>query len=109
MAKKPETLFKERIYPKLKTLPNTWVVKIQQVAKRGTPDFLLCINGLFVAIELKKSVDEEPDALQEWNLENIADCGGAAMVAYPENWDATYTVLQKLAGKPKPGSASNSH
>lgn len=97
MSKKRETVFKEKIYPELKKLPSTWVSKIQQVAKRGTPDFLLCISGVFCAIELKKSDEEEPDALQEYNLEVIEKCGGLSIVMYPENEDKVMAYLKRFA------------
>ena len=55
MAKKPETVFKERIRPKLDMIPDSWWIKTQMLATVGVPDFLGCVNGLFVGIELKAS------------------------------------------------------
>ena len=75
MAKKPETLLKERVIPVLKALPQAWVCKIQQVTKRGTPDILMCLGGIFVAIELK-SEEGVLDPLQHYNIQRIASCGG---------------------------------
>ena len=97
MPKKPETLFKERVREDLRTLPSTWFVKIQQVAIRGIPDFLVCIDGIFVAIELKASRLAARDPLQTWTLESIAKCGGRAFVAYPENWSETLEYLREIA------------
>ena len=97
MSKKPETLFKERIRPKLESLPNTWVEKIQQKCIRGTPDFLCCISGVFVALELKVDAPIEP--LQKHKLEKIAMCGGIAIVVTPENWDETYQFLRQIANE----------
>lgn len=97
MSLKAETKFKNYIRPKLNKLPNTWVVKIQQVALRGTPDFLLCVNGWFVALELKKDALEEPDPLQRHRLLNIVNSNGIAFVVYPENWEEIYAQLKKLA------------
>lgn len=99
VSKKPETLLKERVYPILKKLPSTWVKKIQQVAIRGTPDFLMCISGVFVAIELKRSEDEKPDALQELNLSKIADCGGLTIVMHPQNEQKVLNFLKTFAEK----------
>jgi hypothetical protein len=101
MAKQPETRFKEIVLRNLRALPNLWVAKIQQVAKRGTPDLLCCIDGHFVAIELKRAGTEEPDPLQEWNLESISESGGIAIVCYPENWPVVFEFLKKLAGQEK--------
>lgn len=97
MSKKQETIFKERIYPELKALPFTWVVKVQQVTKRGTPDFILCVAGVFCAIELKKSSKEAPDALQEYNLDLIGKCGGLSIVMYPENEVKVIAYLKRFA------------
>jgi hypothetical protein len=103
MAKKPETVFKERILKRLEELPNTWALKTQERSKRGIPDLLLCMDGLFVAIELKKSDKDDPDPLQEWNLDCIVKAGGVAITCYPENWVAVFNYLKKLAGKSASG------
>lgn len=97
MAKKPETLFKEKCRDDLETLRSTWFVKIQQVVLRGIPDFLICIGGRFIAIELKKDKKARREPLQEWTLDKIAQSGGYAFVAYPENWDSIFSQLKELA------------
>ena len=63
----------------------------------GTPDFLLCVGGIFVALELKKDAKSPLSALQELNLKRIEQCGGISLVAYPENWDDIYDYLRNLA------------
>lgn len=63
---------------------------------RGTPDFLLCVSGVFVAIELKVE-DGKLDKLQEWNLQQIADSGGIAIVMTPENEKETLDFLLHIA------------
>lgn len=85
--------------PHLKALPNTWVVKVQQVGIRGTPDILMCVNGMFVALELKRSMSEEPDQLQQHNLNAINKAKGIGLTLYPENWKEVYGVLQRLSGE----------
>lgn len=97
MSKKPETNFKERITPYLKKLERTWFVKTQMIAVCGIPDFLLCVNGQFVAIELKKDEHEEPSKLQSWVLRKIIAAGGIGLVVYPRNWNAIHKILVKLA------------
>lgn len=62
---------------------------------RGIPDFLLCINSTFVAIELKVSADLEE--LQKWNISEIQKSGGVAMVVTPENFDTAYAFLHAIA------------
>lgn len=94
MAQKAETNFKVRVKAFLKTLPNTWHVKIQQVGLRGTPDLLCCVNGVFVAIELKASRTAPLDRLQAHTLKQIKKAGGTALVAFPENWPVVQEALK---------------
>lgn len=99
MAKKAETVFRNRIRPLLRALPNTIIFGIQQVAIRGVPDYLLCINGLFVALELKKDFKSKPSPLQEYTLEQIEKSNGISFVVYPENWNNIYSRLKHLSEK----------
>lgn len=98
MAIQKETNFKNKIRPLLTSLPNSWWVKTQQRSVRGTPDFLGCVSGHFVALELKRSIKEKPDPLQAHNLKKILEAGGFAWVTYPENWPEIYSALTNLAG-----------
>jgi hypothetical protein len=82
----PETKLKVKILQWLHQLPLTWAVKIQQVAIRGTPDILACVNGRFIAIELK-SEKGKLDPLQKRTLEKIAGSGGISFVVYPDGID----------------------
>jgi len=92
-----ETAFKNWIRPQIKELPNVWAEKIQQVGIHGTPDFLMSVNGHFVAMEIKRSDREKTTPLQLFNLQNISRTGGVALVCYPQNWEATYAILTQLA------------
>ena len=94
MARKPETKFKERVRKDLATLPRVWFVKTQQVWSRGTPDFLVCLNGYFVALELKKSGKEKPDRLQDHNLTKIRAAGGVSYVVHPDNWPELFHYMK---------------
>jgi hypothetical protein len=96
VAKKPETVFRSRITPFLHALPNTAVFPIQQKSIRGDPDFMLCVNGLFVALELK-DVGCIPDALQDFKLHKVQQAKGMALVADPDNWDSIYEFLKEIS------------
>lgn len=96
MAKKPETILKEKVLDDLKALPNAYSKKIQQVAIRGTLDLILCINGKFVAIELK-SGNEQPDPLQQYEIEKILKAGGMVFVVNPMNWPDVFIQIKLLA------------
>jgi hypothetical protein len=74
MARKAETVFSGRVRKDLEKLEKKgvlWFVKIQQVGIRGTPDYLICANGNFVALELKREKGLEADPLQTYNLNRI--------------------------------------
>lgn len=51
---------------------------------QGVPDFIVCIDGLFVGIECK-SGKGKVTALQQMNLDNIKRAGGLALVINEEN------------------------
>ena len=91
-----ETRFKQRVIEFLKSLPDVWFVKIQQVVTRGTPDILACINGYFVALELKRSSDANITALQGHNLSEITKAGGISLVSCPESWFKDRETLKML-------------
>lgn len=100
---KLETKFKESVRRDLKTLENVWFFKTQEVATRGIPDFILCLNGYFVTIELKRSKKIKLEPLQEHISNRIEEKGkGIALRAAPENWEKIFDLLKKLdAGKPQ--------
>lgn len=87
MAKKTETVFKELVARDLRSLgPRCYFVKIQQVAKRGTPDFFVSLCGHFIALELKKSRLAFVDKLQKFEIEKIGLSGASAHIVSPEEW-----------------------
>lgn len=96
MAKKPETVFREgQVIPFLKTLQNTIFFPIQQMSILGDPDFMLCIRGLFVALELKDTKGAL-SKMQEYKLGEIDRTGGVALVADPRNWPEVREILANL-------------
>jgi hypothetical protein len=97
LAKKPETKFKERVQKDLDSLRFCAHFKIQQVTLRGIPDFLICLNSRFIAIELKKDEREKPNKLQEWTLHKISHAGGITFVVHPGNWYETFDTLKHLS------------
>lgn len=96
MAQKRETVFREKVREDLKSVYLCKPFPIQQKAIVGTPDFLLCINGTFVALELKADDESPVSKMQEYNLSEVVRCKGISYVAYPENWKSILTKLQKM-------------
>ena len=96
MPKKPETLLKEKVLADLRTIDCCWYAKIQQTTIRGTPDILACINGYFIAIELKTELGKL-DKLQSYTLAKISKSGGLAYTVTPSNWQDTFDDLAKIS------------
>jgi hypothetical protein len=97
VAKKPETVFWERIKKRFEKIPFSYWDKIQQVAKRGTPDVYGVVRGLPVAMELKSDKKNKPDHLQEYNLKRFQEAGGIAVVIHPDNWLHWLKKINKYA------------
>ena len=60
---------------------NCYVVLPEQYIKSGDPDMIICLNGLFVAIEFKLP-GNKPTKLQALKLNRILKAYGAAQVCY---------------------------
>lgn len=61
-----------------------WWIKIQGGSNNpsvGVPDLLACINGRFVAIELKRSSGGVVSEIQKEQIRRIKNSGGVAFVA----------------------------
>lgn len=73
-----------------------WQVKFfaNRMTKTGIPDILACINGYFLAIEVKAE-NGKPSELQKYHVKKINDAGGYAIILYP-NQDVQYKQLIAL-------------
>jgi Holliday junction resolvase len=80
-------------------LPNTWAHKTQEVSKRGIPDILACMCGVFVALELKdeNAKPQTHEALQDHILKEIAQCGGVSAKVTQKTWPPTFKFLSTIA------------
>ena len=61
----------------------------------GTPDLLCCLNGRFIAIEVKAN-EGKPSPLQIHNIEKIRESGGIALIAYPKDFEALRALIEAL-------------
>lgn len=77
-----------------------WYVKFfaNGFTKRGIPDLLCCVNGHFVAIEVKAERGELSE-LQEIQLQQIHEAGGTAMVVKPNEFDQFKEFIVELKSK----------
>ena len=61
----------------------------------GTPDILACINGYFLAIEVK-APEGKPSELQLVKIDEIRKAGGFAYVVYPSGWERLKDIINGL-------------
>lgn len=94
-----ETVFKKKVQADLKKLKNRWFFKSQEVCVKGIPDIILCLNGFFISLELKKDNKARIDRLQEHNAAQIiCKARGLALIVWPEIWEETLEMLKKIDG-----------
>lgn len=80
MASTPEAKVKEKIKNILKEHGAYYAMPMGTgYGSSGVPDFLVCLNGEFLAIEAKAGRGV-PTALQEKNMRDIEKAGGRTLV-----------------------------
>lgn len=74
-----------------------WYVKYfaNRMTKVGIPDILACVNGRFVAIEVKAS-SGKPSDLQIWNRDKIRESNGISIILYPEQFEDFKLLIEDL-------------
>jgi len=85
MAATPEAKVKAKIDAMLKSKgPRVWFFKPASGAfgKSGIPDYIICVVGVFLAIEAKASEKNKPTAMQERQMQYIRSSGGIPYVVY---------------------------
>lgn len=101
MAKKPETVFRERAERDLKTLePDVRAITVQQRSKRGDADKILCIMGDFAWLEFKAE-DGEEEKIQTYKRHKIKQAGGHTFVAKPSNWAVVFEAIRMIVKRKK--------
>lgn len=78
-----QKLCKDHINPWLNKQPDLWYIKLHGHAmqRAGAPDYLLCVSGVFGAVEVKHpDGSTEPTAIQERELKQIARAQGKIAV-----------------------------
>ena len=87
-----EGKFKEKVLKDLRSVEQLYVLKTQEMARRGVPDLLICYKGKFIAIELK--VDgAKPTKLQDIKLNEIRLAGGLSFSTTPSQWDSHLEMM----------------
>lgn len=92
-----EKIFENEIKKFLNKLPNTWFYKNWSgpYSKSGIPDIIACVNGHFVALEVKAENGKVSD-LQKRNVRLINECKGQAYIVYPKDFETLKERLIEL-------------
>lgn len=65
----------------------------------GIPDLIYCINGRFVAIEVKKEKGK-PTELQKRKIKKIIQDGGVAVIIKPSQFEDLKKLIMAVEKKP---------
>lgn len=93
-----EKSFENKIKAYLKSI-GAYFVKTHgdRFSRVGTPDILACVNGKFVAIEVK-AANGKPSKLQIYHIEQIIKSGGIGYILYPKDWELFKYHMEQLKG-----------
>lgn len=92
-----EKQFENKIKSYLKNLPKCWFFKVWGggFQQAGIPDLIACVNGTFVAIEVKAE-NGKPSDLQLRNTRLINEATGLAVIVKPSQFDELKFALESL-------------
>jgi hypothetical protein len=92
-----ESQLKEKVMRYIKAkYPNAWLYKSADRWTSGIPDLILCIDGKFIAIELKVG-NNKPTRIQQYVLKKIQEAGGQSGVCRSLN--EVKTFLKERVGQ----------
>ena len=91
-----EKLYENKIKAYLKSI-GAYFIKTHgdRFSKVGTPDIIACVNGQFVAVEVKAE-NGKPSELQLYHLDEIWKAGGLAFLLYPKDFENFKKILENL-------------
>ena len=91
-----EKTFENKIKLYLKSI-GAYFIKTHgdRFSKIGTPDILACVNGHFVAVEVKAEKGK-PSELQLYHIEQIKKSGGYGIILYPKDFDKFKKDMDEL-------------
>ena len=92
----PEKIFETKIKEFLIS-EDAWFVKYfaNRNTKAGIPDILACVNGYFLAIEVKAQ-NGTVGELQKYHIGRIRESGGFAVAVYPSGFDKLKQLVRGL-------------
>ena len=91
-----EKNFENKIKAYLKSI-GAYFIKTHgdRFSRVGTPDVIACVNGYFVAVEVK-ATNGRPSELQKYHIQQIKDAGGFGVILYPDEFEDFKKTIQKL-------------
>ena len=91
-----EKNFENKIKTYLKSI-GAYFIKTHgdRFSKVGTPDILACVNGKFVAVEVKGEKGK-PSDLQLYHIEQIQKAGGYGIILYPKDFEKFKKDVENL-------------
>lgn len=93
-----EKVFENEIKKFLMKLDRTWFYKnwAGPYSKSGIPDIIACVNGHFVALEVKAESGHASE-LQKRNVRLIEESNGVALIVYPKDFESLKKQLIDLS------------
>lgn len=91
-----EKNFENKIKAYLKSI-GAYFIKTHgdRFSRVGTPDIIACVNGHFVAVEVK-ATNGKPSELQKYHIQQINNAGGYGVILYPDDFEDFKKYVQKL-------------
>lgn len=99
-----ESNYQRKLMKKLKLIDSSFFFVKEAKAIRGIADIIGCINGRFVALEVKKELAGAMrrtgrTVLQRKTIQDIQKAGGYGAFVYPENEEEILNDLKEISGK----------
>ena len=91
-----EKVFENKIKAYLKSI-GAYFIKTHgdRFSRVGTPDIISCVNGHFVAVEVKAE-NGKPSDLQIYHLDEIRKSGGHSFLLYSKDFEDFKKICENL-------------
>ena len=93
----PEKKFETRVKAWLDSLKNVWHFKVHGTAATGAgiPDIIACVNGVFVALEIKSDKGRVSE-IQKATLRRMDRAGALKFIVCPSNFAKIKLLIEEL-------------
>lgn len=87
--------FQKDVLKKLREVPGTWWMKVNDRTTIGLPDIFGCVGGVCFAIELKTKSKLAP--IQAYTLRRLDRAGAQTFVCTPQTFPDLLAYVRKVA------------